>query len=136
MHVPFSLVRCPSCGSTFEAANSIPPSDNFVLTTCSQADHRGRDGEKFAPASVLHSWKDISAYVGRGIRTVQRWEHDLGLPVHRAGDHERSAVIAFPEEIEQWLHSTPIGVRPKSAVPGSEEGAGISHGRALHEDCA
>ena len=30
--------------------------------------------------SVLASWKDIAQYVGKGIRTVQRWERELGLP--------------------------------------------------------
>ena len=32
---------------------------------------------------VLQSWKEISAYLGRDIRTCCRWEENLGLPVHR-----------------------------------------------------
>lgn len=135
MHVPFSFVRCPCCGSTFEAATSVEPPKNFTPKTYFREDF-GASSEECAPARVLHSWKDISSFVGRGIRTVQRWEHDLGLPVHRAGDREHSAVIAFPEEINQWLHTTPVGVRPKSAVPDRAEGAGISKVRVLHEDCA
>jgi hypothetical protein len=31
----------------------------------------------------LDSWKEIAAYLGRSIRTVQRWEREEGLPVHR-----------------------------------------------------
>jgi hypothetical protein len=31
----------------------------------------------------LDSWKEIAVYLKRGARTVQRWENDEGLPVHR-----------------------------------------------------
>jgi hypothetical protein len=30
----------------------------------------------------LNGWKEIAAYVGKGVRTVQRWEKAHGLPVH------------------------------------------------------
>lgn len=56
---------------------------------------------------VLNSWKEIAAYLGRGRRTVQRWERELGLPVRRPHGHDRSAVIAFPEELDQWLTRAP-----------------------------
>ncbi len=58
-------------------------------------------------ASILNSWKEIACYLGRGVRTVQRWEHDLGMPVRRPRAKSRSAVIAMPEEIDAWLRSTP-----------------------------
>ncbi len=51
----------------------------------------------------LNSWKEIAVYVGRGVRTVQRWERELGLPVRRPHDHLRSPVIALPAEIDEWL---------------------------------
>jgi hypothetical protein len=56
----------------------------------------------------LQSWKEIAAYLKRGVRTAQRWERSAGLPVRRprAGDI-KNPVFAFPEEIEQWLHSRP-----------------------------
>ncbi len=54
-------------------------------------------------ATVLNSWKEIAEYVGRGVRTVERWERELGLPVHRPRNHLRSPVIAIPTEIDQWL---------------------------------
>jgi len=52
----------------------------------------------------LSSWKDISAYLGRGVRTVQRWEVSEGLPVHRIGIGNRAPVFAFANEIDLWLH--------------------------------
>jgi phage terminase Nu1 subunit (DNA packaging protein) len=52
---------------------------------------------------LLNSWKEIAEYVGRGVRTVQRWERELGLPVRRPRSHLRSPVIAIPSEIDEWL---------------------------------
>ena len=31
----------------------------------------------------LDSWKEIAGYLGREVRTVQGWEKNEGLPVHR-----------------------------------------------------
>ena len=59
-------------------------------------------------AALLNSWKEIASYAGRGVRTMQRWEHDLGLPVHRPKGRDRSAVLAFTNEIDDWLHHTPV----------------------------
>ncbi len=53
--------------------------------------------------TALNSWKEIAQYVGRGVRTVQRWERELALPVRRPHDHLRSPVIAIPSEIDEWL---------------------------------
>jgi hypothetical protein len=52
---------------------------------------------------VLASWKDIATYVGRGVRTVQRWESALDLPVRRSGALRKSAVVAFTDEIDSWF---------------------------------
>lgn len=51
----------------------------------------------------LNSWKEIAVYLDRGIRTVQRWELELDLPVHRIGKGPRSPVHAFPSELQAWL---------------------------------
>jgi hypothetical protein len=50
----------------------------------------------------LDSWKEIAAYVRRGVRTVQRWERDSGLPIHRLNRDKRSVVFAFRSEIDGW----------------------------------
>ncbi len=57
-------------------------------------------------STILNSWKEIAAYIGRGVRTVQRWE-SIGLPVRRPRAHSRSAVIAMSDEIDAWLRSAP-----------------------------
>lgn len=54
---------------------------------------------------ALQSWKEIAAELGRGIRTVQRWERTLQLPIHRLGKGPRSPVFAFKEEIRVWMRT-------------------------------
>lgn len=60
-----------------------------------------------AERKVLHSWKDIANYMGRGVRTIQRYEVQLGLPVHRPAAKNRSSVMAFSDEIDVWLNRAP-----------------------------
>ena len=62
----------------------------------------------FSPSRrVLHSWKEISVYTGRGVRTIQRYETQFGFPIHRPAGSPRSAVLAFSDEIDGWLAGTP-----------------------------
>lgn len=58
---------------------------------------------------ALNSWKEIADYLSRGVRTVQRWEHQFRLPVHRPSGENRNAVVAFSDEIDKWLAATPVG---------------------------
>lgn len=51
----------------------------------------------------LSSWKEIAAYLGATSRTVQRWERDSGLPVHRLVHQNRATVFAYKSELEAWL---------------------------------
>ncbi len=40
------------------------------------------------------------------MRTVQRWEQQCGLPVHRPNGRERSSTVALSAEIDEWLRQT------------------------------
>jgi tetratricopeptide (TPR) repeat protein len=51
----------------------------------------------------IDSWKNIAAFLGRDERTVQRWEKERGIPVHRVPG-KRGAVFAYPAELLAWLH--------------------------------
>ncbi len=51
---------------------------------------------------ILNGWKEISSHLQRGTRTAQRWEI-LGMPVHRPAHKDRSAVVAFSDELDRWL---------------------------------
>lgn len=69
---------------------------------------------------VLHSWKDISLYTGRSVRTVQRWEQQFGFPIHRASGALKGAVMAFRPEIDSWLHGREMRPQPETAVAGKQ----------------
>jgi hypothetical protein len=92
---------------------------------------------------VLHSWKEVAAYVGRGVRTVQRWEADCGMPVHRPRGKSRSAVLAFADEIDKWLRSdtnsalqTPELIRSAKDIEASVVSREIVQEAALlHKRC-
>jgi len=76
----------------------------------------------FSPSRcVLHSWKEISVYTGRGVRTIQRYETQFGFPIHRPAGSPRSAVLAFSDEIDGWLAETPKrldqGTNDSSVLP-------------------
>jgi TolB-like protein/Tfp pilus assembly protein PilF len=64
----------------------------------------------------LDSWKAIADYLGRDVRSVQRWEKQRGLPVRRIPGEKGSAVFAYTAELDQWLHSG------ETARPGSPAG--------------
>ncbi len=55
---------------------------------------------------ILNSWKEVARYLGRGVRTVQRWEKELGLPIRRPWNRPHSAVVAIPAEINTWISDT------------------------------
>lgn len=54
------------------------------------------------PIASLTSWKSVAEYLGRGVRTVQRWHSEEGLPVRHVGGG-RGTVFAYPEELDTWL---------------------------------
>jgi hypothetical protein len=53
---------------------------------------------------ILSSWKEIANYLGKGVRTVQRWEGTIGLPVRRPTAGNSSIVLAYTAEIDEWLN--------------------------------
>jgi TolB-like protein/Tfp pilus assembly protein PilF len=53
-------------------------------------------------ADRLESWKEIANYLHKGVRTVQRWEKEEGLPVHRHLHDKLSTVYAYKDEIDAW----------------------------------
>jgi Tol biopolymer transport system component len=64
----------------------------------------------------LDSWKEIAAYLRKGLRTVQRWERTEGLPVRRLG---QGSVFAYKSELDAWwrTHSRTLAPEPETVVP-------------------
>ena len=54
------------------------------------------------PEARLNSWKEISGYLNRTIRTAQRWERTEALPVHRHSHDKRDSVYAYQAELDRW----------------------------------
>ena len=53
---------------------------------------------------ILDSWKEVSNYLQKDIRTCRRWELEVGLPIHRIDKNSsHSKVFAYKSEIDQWL---------------------------------
>jgi hypothetical protein len=67
---------------------------------------------------LLNSWKEIAAYLKRGVRTLQRWERELDLPVRRSNQRRHSTVMAFKSELDQWLSKVcALALSSQTAVP-------------------
>ncbi len=59
----------------------------------------------------LESWGEIATYLRRDVSTVQRWEKEEGLPVHRHLHKKLASVYASPSEVDAWLASRRPGAR-------------------------
>ncbi|HSB13124.1 MAG TPA: DPP IV N-terminal domain-containing protein [Bryobacteraceae bacterium] len=65
----------------------------------------------------LDSWKEIAAYLGRDVRTVQRWEKEEGLPVHRHTHKKLGTVYGFQSEIDAWWESRRASLKSPQPLP-------------------
>ena len=54
---------------------------------------------------TMTCWKEIAQYLSKGVRTAQRWEQEMGLPVRRPHGRKTGVVLADSDEIDVWLHS-------------------------------
>lgn len=63
---------------------------------------------KLFPPEILSGWKDIAAYLGKGVRTVQRYERELTLPVRRPRGNSEGSVIATKAELDGWIAAAPL----------------------------
>ena len=69
-------------------------------------------------ADRLDSWKEIATYMRRALRTVQRWEEEQDLPIHRHTDQKnKGSVFAFKSEIDAWWgrYRSELASEPRSA---------------------
>jgi TolB-like protein len=78
--------------------------------------------------SRLESWGEIASYLGRDIRTAQRYERDFALPVRRLRTAKQGQVYAYRSEIDEWIKqrqekggvaAEPSDFEPNAANPES-----------------
>lgn len=55
----------------------------------------------------LSGWKEIAAYLRKGVRTVQRYERHMGLPVRRPAGKAQGSVLATRAELDAWVRGQP-----------------------------
>ena len=101
---------------------------------------------KFTPSTPvtnasLQGWKEIAGELDRSVRTVQRWEQRLGLPVHKLGNGGGSPVFAFKDELRSWLRrKADEGIKTKlgasslnpdeMSFPGRRRAALVNEGKS------
>jgi hypothetical protein len=64
--------------------------------------------KKAHPPEILSGWKSIARHLGMGVRTVQRYERQLGLPIRRPAGKLRGAVLATKLELDAWIAASPV----------------------------
>ena len=80
-------------------------------------------------ADRLESWKEIAAYLKRGVRTVVRWEKEEGLPVHRHVHHKLGSIYALRSEVDAWRDGRREQAR--QSVATARRVSGMAAGRVL-----
>ncbi|MFN0169694.1 MAG: hypothetical protein ACKV22_24995 [Bryobacteraceae bacterium] len=75
-----------------------------------------------SPSRRLNSWKEIGAYFGRSVRTVQRWEQSESMPIHRHVHDRRGTAYAYTDELDAWY----AGRRDRLEKSGSGQGVGAT----------
>ncbi len=70
----------------------------------------------------LDSWKEIASYLGREVRTAQRWERREALPIQRHFHGKGGTVWAFKHEIDAWLKN-----RCQALSKSASEGRFLEH---------
>jgi hypothetical protein len=64
----------------------------------------------------LNGWKEIAAYLGKSVRSVQRWERAYGLPVRRIQAAGGEVIFAVRREVDAWKLSNQapgVSIKPE-----------------------
>jgi TolB-like protein/Tfp pilus assembly protein PilF len=104
--------------------------DNERQEAIQRSMNAARDTE--SSSRRLNSWKEIADFLDRDVRSVQRWEHERGLPVHRIPGQKGGAVFAYEAELETWLRSGKAAELSNSAAASDAEvGRGAASSQKL-----
>lgn len=52
---------------------------------------------------ALSGWKEIASYLRKGVRTIQRYERQLALPIRRSGGKFKGSVVATKTDLDAWV---------------------------------
>src|SRR5215471_18609751 len=86
--------------------------------------------------AIISGWKSIANYLGKGVRTVQRYERELRLPVRRPAGKSTGSVVATKAELDAWVMASPVAEVLRLYLPAAENGTALKefkqHIRELH----
>ena len=99
------------CFLGFRSARLSAPMDDSAITPPATPALTDSSSDR------LDSWKQIAAYLGRGVTTVQRWEQDEGLPVHRLPHAKKGSVFAYRRQLDAWQVSRAQLSATTTAIP-------------------
>ena len=85
------------------------------------------------PETRLSGWKEISAFLGKGVRTAQRWERTLKMPVHRIGHKGGEIVFAYADELNEWLRTAAFDAEPPDELAPHGAGQAAASTRPVGE---
>ena len=69
----------------------------------------------------LESWKEIAAYLGRDVTTVQRWEKREGLPVYRHQHNKLGSIYAYTSELDAWRNKQTLAAATDAPDAGADD---------------
>src|SRR5262245_39152755 len=83
------VMEASLCESTVHLAHAPPQASTHAAGVVA----RNGAPSRYPSSTVtrLDSWKEIAGYLGRGVRTGQRWEREEGLPGHRNAHGDRGS---------------------------------------------
>jgi hypothetical protein len=64
----------------------------------------------------LDTRKEIAAYLRKEVRTVQRWEKKLGLPVRRLTQGKQGTVFAYRSGLDAWWSKVRASLRKRNPI--------------------
>jgi TolB-like protein len=64
---------------------------------------------------VLDSWKEVARYLNHDVRTLQRWERTLGLPIRRMAGAAKPRIYALKSELDAWWRTRGIHLASEAA---------------------
>lgn len=82
-------------------------------------------------SEILSSWKEIAEFLGKGVRTAQRWERELGLPVRRPPGKDSRVVFALREELTAWVKAQPYAGMTAAAAAANVQPLPVIAGEKL-----
>jgi TolB-like protein len=73
------------------------------------------EGTTIDSGERLQGWKAIARILGRDVRTVQLWERDRALPIHRIPGQAHGSVFAYKAALDAWLGGGALVASPPAA---------------------